>query len=323
MSQTEKNQKNTKSKKGAATGGAITSREDAQEIAKKEIESHAGPKYTGTLSPYISLYADKVLDAEYKNPDSQRKIRAFLKKLFESMPPIPVTEERAAPVKNVIYSFSSEEIMEILMERGRALNSASIDRYTELLTDATVAPGGFLQYIREDDKRMKTVWDAARFLEFSFEELGTKKGWNWLLKIAVHQEMKKVHSSYDFRFVLSPEKHIEEVADLEDDIQEILMDPQLTLLDDERGAKIEKIRDRITDKQNEWKKRIAACPDIQFEGKVKEVSYRDIKIWDKGEGEAMTIPGTILTIKIPGRTVEELNAVRGAIDEYQVKMLSL
>lgn len=38
------------------------------------------------------------------------------------------------------------------------------------------------------------------------------------------------------------------------------------------------------------------------------------------DGEKTTIPGTVLTIKIPGSTVEELNKIRGAIEDYAIRL---
>lgn len=296
--------------------------------ASQEIEKGAAvilpPAGFGAFN--LMEASEKIIKKHYKAPDSARKIRAFLKYVDEAFHSFLMSEQAPAHMKrdeivSTIYSMTMEEITEALMEKNRTINSPNENSYQALLTDAAVAKEGFINFIRADRKRMRTLWYASRFLEFNFEELATKKGWNWLLKIAVHQEMKKVHHSYDIRLVLSPEKHWHGISVLEDEIQELQMNPQLALdIDGEKNAKIEQRRARVTERETQWIERMKACPDIKFEGRVREVSYRDIKIWDEGEGESTTIPGTILTLKIPGSTVEELNAIRGAIDDYHIRL---
>lgn len=272
--------------------------------------------------------AEQIIKKHYKSPDSARKIRKFLAhidaaftKHFEHQAIPEHVRKEAALV--TLYGLAPQEIRTALLEHSNSPrfidepDNAYRNLHEELgkMNDIDVLP--FLHALRA---RLGLVWEAAQFKAFSFDELTTKKNWSWRLKIAIHQEMKKVHHTYDVRLVLCPKDHWRSITTLEEEIHELMTDPQLAMdIDGDRKAKIEDRQKRIAERQAAWNTRLQACPDLQFEGTVKQVDYRDVKIEDD-DGESMTIPGTVLTLRIPGRTVEELNAIREAIDDYHIRL---
>ena len=76
-----------------------------------------------------------------------------------------------------LFGLTQSEAMDVLLEKQRSWNGKEESPWSALLTDATTAKGSFLGYIAATRGRMHTLWDAAGFVDFSFEELSTKASW--------------------------------------------------------------------------------------------------------------------------------------------------
>lgn len=218
-----------------------------------------------------------------------------------------------------LYSLTTSEIHDVLLEKVRTLDDLKkSEKYSELLTSSSTAKGGTIAYIAAERSRLRTLWEAARFLEFHFEELTTKDNWRWMLKVVVHQKIKKVHADYDVRMVLSPLKHWDELGRIEGEIKDIEGAAQQSLIDDEKNARLEERKKRLEEREIAFGMRAQTCPPVVFEGEIKKVEYKDV--WIEEDGEKMQIPGTVLTIHIPGNTVDDLNAIRSALSDYHIRL---
>lgn len=294
--------------------------------AKRILEQYPEmPQSFGTFN--LEAVADRIIDREYKNADSQRKVRTFMRHLLKEaglhaesqvIPP----HLRETVRTSTLFSLNWEEILMSLRERGLSAEFEQDPQniFRTLASELDdLPPDEIITYLQDNRGAQRTVWSAAQFLTFGFEELATKRNWSWLLKIAVHKEMKKVHHEYDCRLVLSPIEHWRRLSELEDEIQDLRAAPQKSMLpEDEDGAVLQR-EERIAERENAWAERKKACPDITFTAMVKGVEYKPV-IVRTDDDEIRRIPGTVLTLRVPGRTVEELNTIRGAIDDFAIRL---
>lgn len=144
---------------------------------------------------------------------------------------------------------------------------------------------------------------------FKFKKLFLNEDLKWSLQLVLRTTLPESFREYKFKFSLNTEPHEMRIKDLERRRDEIKNDVQGDLFPSEgaRKTQLKNIDAEIEDVQEELATDLKNTPEIEFDGIIDKLEYKD--------------GNTIIVFSVPATSIKELNDNRSIFKSYKLELI--
>lgn len=144
---------------------------------------------------------------------------------------------------------------------------------------------------------------------FKFKKITLDEALRWSMNIVLSTTLPESFREYTFKFSLNETPFKMRIEDLERRKAEIKADKQGDLFpsDGARKTQLKNIDQNIAEAESELKEALKATPEIEFDGVIDKLEYKN--------GE------TIITFRVPALSIDALNTNRSIFMNYKVELL--
>lgn len=144
---------------------------------------------------------------------------------------------------------------------------------------------------------------------FKFKKLFLNEDLKWSLQLVLRTTLPESFREYTFKFSLNTEPHEMRIKDLERRMAEVKADKQGDLFPSEgaRKTQLKNIEAEIEEVQEELAEDLKSTPEIEFDGIIDKLEYKD--------------GNTIIVFSVPATSIKELNDNRSIYKNYKLELI--
>lgn len=135
---------------------------------------------------------------------------------------------------------------------------------------------------------------------FELKKIEMKDDLAWRIKLELKTKLDHSFREYNVKFSVNEQPFNLRIADLERKRSEVESEDQL--FGDQKKTQLKNIDSEVKEVEQELKEMQEMCPDIEFEGTIEELKYKD--------------GNTIIVMLFPATSLAEMNDKRRQLAEY-------